>query len=222
MNWFNKFFIVVIITSVIISFSVSVRAVNDLQTSIDQLARTLESIDAAMSGAYDKALNDAIPYAPSGYTIYQLRGNAQKEAQRLLDILTDRYGLPRYELTGIAFAGDLGFGRAALVPKCTTNAGQVETSFVISINEILFLRHYEDFLYIYIPHEVAHIATCLRGGFPIERGETLHAAAHGEEWLQSMKDLGFTEPETHIFHNLDMSPVYEYKLDMGKRLKEVF
>lgn len=200
----------------------SVRAVNDIQTSLDQLEQTLDSMEAAMSGAYDKALNDALPFAPSGYTIYQLRGNAQKEAQQLLDGLTYRYNLPRYELTGIVFTGDLGFGRAAYVPSCVSEFGRVETNHVISINEILFLRNYEDFLYIYIPHEIAHIVTCLRGGFPIERGETLHDAAHSEEWIQVMKDLGFIEPENHIFHSLNMGPVYEYKLDMGRRLKEVF
>lgn len=200
----------------------SVRAVSDIQASLDQLEQTLSSMESAMSSAYDKALNDALPFAPSGYTIYQLRGFAQKEAQRLLDSLTDRYILPRYELTGIVFAGDLGFGRAAYVPACVSEFGQVETNHEISINEILFLRHYEDFLHIYIPHEVAHIATCLRGGFPIERGETLHDAAHSDEWIQVMKDLGFVEPKQYIFHSLNMGPVYEYKLDMGRRLKEVF
>jgi len=47
----------------------------------------------------------------------------------------------------------------------------------MDLNEILFLRNYEEFMHMIIPHEVAHIVTCLRGGFEREAGESITQAA---------------------------------------------
>ena len=92
----------------------------------------------------------------------------------------------------------------------------------MSLNEILFLRNYEEFIHMIIPHEVAHIVSCLQGGFEIEEGESDTDAAHGEEWRQVMLDIGFKEPEKYVTHHLDMAPVHEYDLDLARRLDEAF
>ena len=221
MKWITRLFVTIITASVLISFAVCVQAVSNMQTSLEHLNETLELIEGAMEDAYDEAINESLVQAPEGLSIYQLRGNAQKEAQRLLDKITDERDLPRYELNTIRFRGTLRDGAAGTASNCEDEDGVVETSFTISLNEILFLRNYEDFIHIIIPHEVAHVVTCLSGGFDWnEKEESMHRAAHGEEWFQVMKELGFPEPQKYVTHDLDMLPVYLYKNNLAKKVDE--
>jgi len=219
LKWINRIFVTTLAASVLFSFAVCVKAVSDVQTSQERLNETLELIDNAMEDAYDEAIRTALVYAPDGLSIYQLRGSAQKEAQRLLDKITDKRGLPRYELNAIRFAGVLRDGAAGTATNCKDPEG-LRWSFTISLNEILFFRNYEDFIYIVIPHEVAHIVSCLSGGFDKKDDETPRQAAHGEEWVQIMKELGFVNPEKYIEHDLDMVPIEMYKRNLANKVSE--
>ena len=218
MKWISRLFVTIITASVIISFAVCVQAVSHIQTNLEHLNETMDLIEGAIDEAYDEAIDESLTHAPDGLTIYQLRGNAQKEAQRVLDKITDKRGLPRYELNTIRFAGSLRDGAAGTASNCENDFGVRETSFTISLNEILFLRNYEEFINVIIPHEVAHVTTCLSGGFEWEPGETQHQAAHGEEWFQVMKEIGFLEPEKFVTHDLDMTAVYLYKHNLAKKV----
>lgn len=215
MKWINRTFVTILTASVLISFAVCVKAVSDVQTSQEHLDETLELIERAINDTYDKAIKASLVYAPDGLSKYQLRGNAQKEAQRLLDRLTSKRGLPIHELNTIRFRGTFGDGAAGTVSPCNP-----ETSSTISLNEILFYRNYEDFIHVIVPHEVAHVMTCLTGGFEREDDETSSQAAHGKEWLQIMKEIGFPEPEKYVTHDLDMLPVYLYKVNLAKNVAE--
>lgn len=212
MKWIRIF-----VTLIIISFAVCTQA----ETSLDRLNETLELIDNATKDAYDEAVNESLTYAPSGFSIYQLRGNAQKEAQRLLNKLTDNRGLPRYELNTIRFIGTLRDSAAGTATRCKNDFGELEMSLTISLNEILFLRNYENFIHIIVPHEVAHVITCLSGGYERKEGETLQQASHNKEWFQAMREIGFPEPGKYITHNLDLTPVYLYKRNLAKKIDKV-
>ena len=221
MKWITRFFVTIITASVLISFAVCVQAVSSMQTSLEHLNETLELIESAMDDAYDQAINESLVYAPDGISKFQLRGNAQTEAQRLLDKITDERSLPRYELNTLRFRGTLRDGAAGTASECEDVSKGSEASYTISLNEILFLRNYEDFIHIIIPHEVAHVMVCLSGGYEWnEKDESHHRAAHGEEWFQVMKELGFPEPQKYVTHDLDMLPVYLYKTNLANKVDE--
>ena len=65
-------------------------------------------------------------------------------------------------------------------------------------------------MYMIIPHEVAHVFVCLRGGY--------EEISHGSEWKLVMRDLGFREPSAYIRHMMDTEPVYDYQRKLGKLL----
>lgn len=194
-------------------------AVNQLDNDIRSLANKVQLMDQVAREAEDDAIRKALEFAPEGKSIYQLRGDAQVEAQRVFDRLATKYDMPRYELEGIHFLPSIKDDAAGTATDCRA---AVDGRYIIRLNEILFLRNYEYFMHIIVPHEVAHIMTCLRGGYEIDKGETINAAAHGEEWKQVMLDIGFLEPQNYITHMLDMRSVYEYNLDVALRLDEAF
>jgi hypothetical protein len=73
----------------------------------------------------------------------------------------------------------------------------------------------------WIPHEVSHIFACLNGGYSLDiTPETRWEIEHGQEWEQAMKDLGFVDPEQYKTHEMDMTPVYDYKRSLVKRLRD--
>jgi len=176
-----------------------------LETQTKQLSARIEYMDLLQKRVYKEVIAEAMTFAPKGKSIYQLRGDAQTEAQRVLDRLTKHYRVPRYVLPAIRFKGYLqATGDAGAASECE------EPITYIFLNEILYLRNYEEYIHIIIPHEVAHVFVCLRGGY--------EEFSHGPEWKLVMRDLGFREPEAWIRHNIDTEPVYEYKQRLGKLL----
>lgn len=186
-----------------------------LEGQLDDLTLTLDQVDYVTVSTYEEAVNESLIYAPKGYTRWQLRGHAQKAAQESLNKLTDKHKLPRYELPGIRWAGIL---------ETPTAAGQATNCFEngrhtpkhspyrghIKLNELLFFRNYNEYIYIVIPHEVSHVFVCLNGGFVYDDNETDWQAEHGPEWERAMKELGFISPEKFKTHLLDLAPVFNY------------
>ncbi len=203
---------------VVFAFAVTARGVYDLHQSVLALERSTEDLEElvfameqAEQTAYDEAIEKSLEFAPEGHTLYQLRGFAQTQAQQLLDQLTDHYFLPRHELNSIRFVPVLRDGAAGTASPCTTEEGTPSPTYTISLNEILFLRNYEEFMEEIIPHEVAHVITCLNGEMEFEPGEDFWSAVHGEEWIEAMLVLGFLNPEKMRTHNLDDKPVHEFQ-----------
>ena len=179
--------------------------------------QSIRQLDLSLQQAYDDAITKSLAFAPTGRTIFLLRGDAQTKAQEVLDQMTEFYELPRYELPTIRFRPVLHSKAAGTASNCEDAI--IDGSYEISLNEILFLRNYDAFMKWVIPHEVAHIVTCMLGGFDQTVDEPLQQAAHGEEWLQVMRDMGFEHPEQLRWHNFDMSPVAEYRTEIRKRMK---
>ena len=217
MNVFSKLLTILVASTIIFTACTLAIAVNELDDDIRLLAQQVEQMDEAVKQAEYDAVQKSLEFAPEGKSIYQLRGDAQTEAQRLLDKLTTKYEIPRYELSGIRFRPALIDSAAGTATGCNS-----EKIYIMSLNEILFLRNYEEFMYMIIPHEVAHIMTCLQDGYDRKEDESKNQAAHGEEWKQVMLDLGFLEPGNYITHSFNMTPVYEYELDVARRLNKVF
>lgn len=225
---FKKILTTLIAAAAIFTFCTLAIAVNEfnqldnelsqIDNDIRSLASKVKLMEEAVRDAEEVAIQTALEVAPQGKSIYQLRGDAQTEAQRLLDKLTDKYEMPRYQLSGIRFRPSLRDSAAGTATGCEVEDG----IYIMTLNEILFLRNYEEFMHMIIPHEVAHIVTCLQGGFEIEEDESPSKAAHGEEWRQVMLDIGFLKPEEYITHHLDMTAVIMYDLDLARRLDEAF
>jgi len=192
---------------------------HDITKRIELLNLELDVYDKPLTVTREETIEEAMQYAPEGKTIYQLRGDAQKAAQDSLDRLTKLHNLPRYELTAIRFGLVLHNDVAAAVPPCEDEYGNPVENFYINVNEILFLRNYEEFIHMWIPHEVAHIFSCLNGGYTWDSNETRWEAEHGQEWEQAMKDLGFINPAGLKTHEMDMTPVYNYKRALINRLR---
>lgn len=180
------------------------KSVNRLSESTNILYEKVLLMEATYEVILRKHLKYALIYAPKGKSIYQLRGDAQTEAQRVLDKLTTKHNLPSYDLPGIRFRGALPRGAAGTASNC-----DVEVR-IISLNEILYYRNYEEYLYSIIPHEVAHAFTCLQGGYTEE---------HGSEWESVMIDLGFKNIEKT--HELDLGPVYKFQLELSEALGQL-
>ena len=109
---------------------------------------------------YQQVRKEAMEYAPRNKSLYQLRGAAQVRAQLIINRLTTKYRLPRFQLSGIRFRDVLaGITVAGSASHCS------QPNLILFLNEILFLRNYDNFMSDIIPHEVAHIVVCLQGGF---------------------------------------------------------
>ena len=170
-----------------------------------QLSARVEYMDLLRKKVYKEVITEAMEFAPKGKSIYQLRGDAQTEAQRILDRLTNHYRVPRYVLPAIQFKGVLQKpGDAGAASECE------DPITYIFLNEILYLRNYEEYIYMIIPHEVAHVFVCLRGGYEED--------SHGIEWWSVMRDLGFRDPSNEIRHEINTEPVYEYQRKLGNIL----
>ena len=196
------------------------QSVAALERSTEHLVMIVDTMDKAQQSTHKSAIEESIKFAPEGFSIYQLRGFAQTQSQQKLDQLTHHYDIPRYQLNTVRFVPILRDGAAGTASSCHKPDGTRETSYTISYNEILYLRNYEVFMNHVIPHEVAHVIVCLRGGFKQERNESFWSAAHGEEWVEAMLVLGFLKPEDYRTHNLDMLPVAQYRQDFLKLWKE--
>jgi len=161
---------------------------------------------------YQQVREEAMEFAPPDKTLYQLRGSAQTRAQLIINRLTKKYRLPRFQLSGIRFRDVLA---TPTVAGSTNHCLKPER--IIFLNEIMFLRNYENFMSNIIPHEVAHLVVCLRGGF---EGQNLpHTDAHGPEWEEVMRDLGFFRPlQTQRTHDLDTMPVIDYTSRVAKEI----
>jgi hypothetical protein len=195
---------------VMASFVALTYKIYEINERIKLLNSDLDVYETAISASREEAIEEAMKHAPKGKSIYQLRGDAQKAAQDSLDRLTKLHNLPRYELPAIRFH------------LATQNN---MTNFFIQANEILFLHNYEEYLYMWIPHEVSHIFACLNGGYSLDitthqTPETRWEIEHGQEWEQAMKDLGFVDPKQYKTHEMDMTPVYDYKKSLVKRLRD--
>lgn len=170
-----------------------------------QLSARVEYLDILKKRVYKEVIDEAMTFAPKGKSIYQLRGDAQTEAQRILDRLTKHYRVPRYIIPTIQFKGILlSAGDAGAASECE------DPITYIFLNEILYLRNYEEYIHVIIPHEVAHVFVCLRGGY--------EEFSHGSEWKSVMRDIGFREPSNEITHLLDTEPVYDYQRKLGNIL----
>lgn len=201
------------------------QAINNLERSLKILDQTLTQIEYAIETSYDEAIEQSLPHAPKEFSRWQLRGNAQTIAQAAMDKLTEKHNLPRHELPTIQWAGVLQNPTAAGEARnCYINGRGSNKHFPyrgqITLNEILFLRNYEEFVYIIIPHEVAHVFTCLQGGFVYDGDETDWQAEHGPEWEQAMKDLGFVDPTKFAHHQLDLHPIMIYSDTLYRRIGE--
>ena len=180
-------------------------SISDLSIRTKQLSARVEYLDVLQKRIYKEVITEAMTYAPKGKSIYQLRGDAQTEAQRILDRLTNHYRVPRYVLPAIQFKGILqSAGDAGAASECEDDITY------IFLNEILYLRNYEEYIFAIIPHEVAHVFVCLRGGY--------EEFSHGSEWKSVMRDLGFREPSNEIRHLMDTEPVYDYQRKLGEFL----
>ena len=182
-------------------------SVNRLSESTDILYEKVLMMEATYEVVLRKHLIEALVYAPKGKSVYQLRGDAQAQAQLLLNRLTTKHNLVPYNLPGIRFRGALRRGAAGTATPCENEAR------IIYLNEILFYRNYEEFLYGVIPHEVAHVFTCLNGGYIDD--------AHGTEWEQAMVDLGFKNVEKEKTHELDLRPVYQFQIELSEAFGEL-
>ena len=203
-----------LVAAVIFTLALNVVTYYDIKRINDRTHKTLILMDRAYHEVNERHIEQAFEFAPPGYSIYQLRGFAQTQAQQMLDQLTDHYNLPRYELSAIRFKPLLRDNGAAGTTTGCEKDGTRQTNIVVNLNEILFLRNYDVFMNEIIPHEVAHVIVCLRGGFKQEPGEDFWEAAHGEEWLEAMHVLGYTHAEEMRTHKLDMTPVFEYRTDL--------
>ena len=222
-----KQFLLTILVCLALTFAFLVhgvrQSVEELEQSIEQLDKTLDQIEHAMDSSFEEAVDEAFPYAPEGLTRWQLRGIAQKTAQAALNKLTEKYRLPQHELPTIHWRGTLNNPAAAGEARNCYANGRGSGKHInyrghIALNEILFLRNYEEFIYIIIPHEVAHVFVCLQGGFVYDNDETDWQAEHGPEWERVMKDLGFIEPSKFSTHQFDMTPVNKYYNTLMERL----
>lgn len=164
-------------------------------------------MEAVYDSVYRRHLDEAFVFAPKGKSLYQLRGDAQTRAQELLNLLTTKHKLPTYTLPGIRFRGALPRGAAGTATVCEN------PNRIISLNEILYYRNYNEFIYSVIPHEVAHVFTCITGGYVGDE--------HGEEWESAMIDMHFLNPDDEKTHELDMNPVYRYQLDLSESMGEI-
>lgn len=200
--------IATILVSTILStivLSILIHRLEHLHSAPMQLSARVEYMAIIEKKIYKQVIDEAMTFAPKGKSIYQLRGDAQTEAQRILDRLTKHYRVPRYILPAIMFKGILqSSGDAGAASECE------DPIRYIFLNEILYLRNYEEFFDMIIPHEVAHTFVCLRGGYK--------EFSHGSEWKLVMRDLGFREPAKEIRHSFDIGPVYDYQ----RRLGEIF
>ncbi|KKM02523.1 hypothetical protein LCGC14_1783560 [marine sediment metagenome] len=202
--------IATILVSAILSTIVLSILIHRVSTNLDHLYTQTNQVSGVEYMAelekkiYTQVIKEAMEFAPKGKSIYQLRGAAQTEAQRVLDRLTKHYRVPRYVIPGIKFRPVLDTtGDAGAVTECDNPKYPIKYMF---LNEILFLRNYEEYMHVIIPHEAAHLFVCLRGGYK--------EYAHGSEWKSVMRDLGFRKPE--ILHSLDTDPVYQFQYRLGK------
>lgn len=179
---------------------------------VADVARAQGDADRGITQIYEEEIEQALVFAPRGMTKYQLRGEAQKTAQALLDYLADEHGYPPYKIGGIMFQPiiilpDGGWGAAAAVDGCDY------PPYRITINEILFYRNYYLFIEEAIPHEVAHIAACLKSN--------PHGKEHGPEWEEAMRALGYLNPHNMTRHGYDLSAVERYRLRVREYLQSV-
>lgn len=178
------------------------------------VARAQGVADRQITRIYEEEIEQALLFAPPGKSKYQLRGDAQVEAQRLLDVLADEHGYPRYKIGGVMFKPililpDGGWGAAATVDGCDY------PPYRITINEILFYRNYYLFMEEAIPHEVAHIAACLKSN---NRKDGLE---HGPGWQAAMQALGFDRPEDYMRHDYDLAAVERYRMRVREYLLSI-
>ncbi|KKL82763.1 hypothetical protein LCGC14_1981540 [marine sediment metagenome] len=195
-----------ILSTIVLSILIHrVTNLDNLLTSTEQLSARVEYMDLLRQKVYKEVITEAMEFAPKGKSIYQLRGDAQTKAQNVLDRLTKHYRVPRYVIPAIQFKGILQKpGDAGSTPGCE------EPIRYIFLNEILYLRNYEEYIHMIIPHEVAHVFVCLRGGYEED--------SHGIEWWSVMRDLGFQNPLNEIRHEMDTEPVYDYQHILGNLL----
>jgi len=163
---------------------------------IDPVIRNTQT---AIEEAYQEEVDRAMKFAPEGKSIYQLRGDAQMRAQELFKKAAELYDIPEYEISGLRW--DLRDDRAGAATQCVDGP-----PYVISMNEILFLRNYDEMIKQTIVHEVAHIVTCLRHP---ELGRSAEYLPHGSEWQAIIQDLGGLPDQ---FHNMDTRPLVLYHL----------
>lgn len=190
--------------------------VDDLEKDIREITSQVQKMFEATEQAKEFAINESMKFAPKGKTVFQLKGDAQIRAQQLLDKLTKFYNMPPYQLSAIQFEPMLGTLDRAGEVSCNDSTRKIS----MALNIILYLRNYNEFHEIIIPHEVAHIIDCLQ---IIEKQEQLFwIDTHGEDWQIIMHDIGFPAPEQQIHHDLDTLPVYLYHEDLSQRLKQIF
>lgn len=183
----------------------------DLLDASTELYDKVVLMEVVYDSVYRRHLDEAFLFAPKGKTMYQLRGDAQARAQEMLNLLTTKHEMPPYDLSGIRFRGSLQRGAAGTATRCES------PSRIISLNEILYYRNYNEFIYSVIPHEVAHVFTCLTGGY----GGYGIGDEHGEKWEAAMTDMHIVNPEEEKTHELDMNPVYLYQLDLSESMDEI-
>ena len=223
MKTFLQILVAVTVSVTVVMFFAVGQAIKNIEQTIEALDATLVGVQHAMTSSYEESIQESLEHAPKEFTRWQLRGNAQIAAQELLDRLTEKYKLPRHELPTIRWAGLLGNPDAAGEARnCYVDGRGTPKHFPyrgqITLNEILFLRNYEEYMHIIIPHEVAHVFTCLHGGFVYDSDETDWQAEHGPEWERAMRDLGFIDPTKFKTHELDMHPVISYSETLITRI----
>ena len=179
-----------------------------LSERTDALYQEVIEMELVYETVYKHHLSHSIRYAPTGMSIYQLRGEAQLVAQTALNYLTTKNKIPPHNLSSIRFRGALRRNAAGQATPCDM------AKRIISLNEILYHRHYEEFIHAVIPHEVAHVFVCLNGG-------DADTDPHGPEWESAMIDMHFLNPDNEKTHEMDMQPVYEYQMDLSEALGEL-
>ena len=148
---------------------------------------------------YQEEVDRAFKLAPEDKSIFQLRGDANTRAEELFKKAAELYDIPEYDIGALLW--DLRDDRAGAATACRDGP-----PYEITMNEILFLRNYDDMMHQTIAHEVAHVVTCLR--YP-ELTASADFQAHGPSWQAIIHDLG---GQVSQFHNLDITPINLYHL----------
>jgi len=144
---------------------------------------------------YNEEIERAMKYAPTGKTKTQLRLEAQKKSNAVFQKAALIYKIPVLRLK-------LDWG--LLRDSAGGEAGVCFDDPFISMNEILFLHNFDDALNENIPHEVAHVVTCL---IHPEVAEQKNFDVHGLEWQAIAKSLGSNGEK---YHKLDTTPTAIY------------
>lgn len=100
------------------------------------------------------------------------------------------YNLPQTLPPSVQFAAELPNRNAALSACNHAQIARGESTWVLTVNELLAAQHWDRYLSETIPHEAAHFILC-------QVGEDW--SAHGTRWETTVRDIGATPVAFHSY-----------------------